>query len=273
MNREAEPYTNGIDMIELRRGKLTSRDETIARILKLAPWLSLFLITLPAPLVFFLLFLLTTTTESAALYLFLSLFSGGLGLVASLLVMIFLSIYRKRWLGRLRDRLAENGITAGEVEWFLPELTTAERASLREITKQDPLLGDAYRETLAARLMATRIKQRANRELVRVRRRLNQAQRLKGTDTTSLVTALQSDRHRLEQVSNEVEARLIKAKAQLQTIEASASRETNKTEMDLMMGQLSFTQEYLPLLMEMSQLESGALEGESSQNADKSPSE
>ena len=259
-------------MIELKRGKLTPRDESLARLLKLAPWLSLFLLTLPAPLLFFLLFLLTTTTESAVLYLFLSLLSGGLGLAAALLMIVFLSIYRKRWLARLRDRLAENGITAGEVEWFLPELTTAERAALKEITKQDLLLGDAYRETLAARLMATRIKQRANRELVRVRRRLNQAQRLKGAETASLVTALQSDRDRLERVSNEADARLIKAKAQLQTIEASASRETQKTEMDLMMGQLSFTQEYLPLLMEMSQLESGALEREDPQNVDKNPS-
>lgn len=260
-------------MVELKRGKLTPRDESLARLLKLAPWLSLFLLTLPAPILFFLLFLLTTTTESAVLYLFLSILSGGVGLAAALLIMVFLSIYRKRWLARLRDRLAENGITAGEVEWFLPELTTAERASLKEITTQDLLLGDAYRETLAARLMATRIKQRANRELVRVRRRLNQAERLKGAETTSLVTALQSDRDRLEQVSNEAEARLIKAKAQLQMIEASASRETQKTEMELMMGQLSFTQEYLPLLMEMSQLESGALERENSQNVDKNPSE
>ena len=260
-------------MIELKRGKLTPRDESLARLLKLAPWLSLFLLTLPAPLLFFLLFLLTTTTESAVLYLFLSLLSGGVGLAAALLIIIFLSIYRKRWLARLRDRLAINGITAGEVEWFLPELTTAERAALTEITKQDLLLGDAYRETLAARLMATRIKQRANRELVRVRRRLNQAERLKGAETTSLVTALQSDRDRLEQVSSEAEARLIKAKAQLQTIEASASRETQKTEMDLMMGQLSVTQEYLPLLMEMSQLESGGLEREDPQNVDKNPSE
>lgn len=244
-------------MNELTRGKITTRDQSIARILTAAPWVSFFSLALPAPLIFLVLLILSTTTESAALYLFLSVLSGVVGLVAGLFIVALLLIYKKRWLTGLRDRLAENGITASEIDWFLPELTSEERKALAELNTQNPLLADAYKETLAARLMATRIKRRADRELVRVRRRQNQAKYLKGTDTSTLISELRADRQRLEQVNEEAQSRLAKAKAQLQYIEASASREANKGEIDLMMNQLSFTQEYLPLLMEMSELEAG----------------
>lgn len=229
----------------------------MARILTVAPWVSFSLLAFPAPLLFLVLLILSTTTESAALYLFLSVLSGVVGVMAGLVIVVLLVLYRRRWLTDLRDRLAENGITAREIDWFLAELTSEERKALAELKKQNPLLADAYKETLAGRLMATRIKRRAERELVRVRRRLNQAKYLKGTDTSALLSELHADRQRLEQVNQEAQSRLAKAKAQLQSIEASASRESNRAEIELMMNQLSFTQEYLPLLMEMSQLEAG----------------
>ena len=113
--------------------------------------------SLPAPLVFLVLFLTTTATESAAVYLI-----AGRPLVdpwvrVGVVIAAILLIYRRRWLSKLRDRLASDGITANEVAWFRSELTSAERASLAEIERSNPLLADAYLETLANRLTASRI--------------------------------------------------------------------------------------------------------------------
>jgi hypothetical protein len=47
-------------------GKLSNKDATTDRLLKIAPWIAIPVASLPAPLVFLILFLTTTTTEAAA---------------------------------------------------------------------------------------------------------------------------------------------------------------------------------------------------------------
>src|SRR5258705_4734636 len=116
-------------------GKLTSKDEAVAKALRVAPFLALLLSSLPAPVLFLILFLTTTATDSAAVYLLLSALSLAFGFAAGLLLATILIIYKRKWLCRLRDRLAADGITANEVVWFRSELTSAERASLAEIEK------------------------------------------------------------------------------------------------------------------------------------------
>ena len=112
------------------KGKLSRKDATTARLLKVAPWIALAATSLPAPLVFLVLFLTTAATDSAAVYLLLTGLSLTLGFALGLVIAALLLVYRKRWLSRLRDRLASDGITANEVVWFRSELTSAERASL-----------------------------------------------------------------------------------------------------------------------------------------------
>ena len=51
-------------------GKLSGKDATTARLLKLAPWIAVLATSLPAPLVFLILFLTATATESAAVLSF-----------------------------------------------------------------------------------------------------------------------------------------------------------------------------------------------------------
>ena len=65
--------------MEQLQGKLSSKDLTTARVLKIAPWIALVAASIPAPLVFLVLFLTTTTTESAAVYLLLAGLSLTLG--------------------------------------------------------------------------------------------------------------------------------------------------------------------------------------------------
>ena len=120
------------------------------------------------------------------------------------------------------DRLASDGITASEVTWFTSELTSEERLNLSEIQKTNPLLADAYQETLASRLTATRIIGRSKRELLKVTRRINNARALVDADTSGLITDLEADR-RNWRFANESTARLAEAKPATND-EAAASR-------------------------------------------------
>ena len=209
---------------------------------------------------FLILLLTATSTEAAALYLFLAglTFAGGLAL--GLIVAAILLLYRRHWITKLRDRLASDGITATEVVWFRSELTSAERSALAEIEKTNPLLADAYLETLASRLTASRIISRSKREILKVERRLNRARSLGSTETSHLQDDLTADRSRLDELREHATQHLSKARARLQEIEATASRKLNQEETDLMMQRLGATQDQIPLVLEMAQLERQALQ-------------
>lgn len=236
-------------------GKLSTRDAATARVLKIAPWIALVATTIPAPLVFLVLFLTAAATDSAAVYLLLTGLSLTLGFALGLLVAAILLFYRRKWLSKLRDRLASDGITASEVVWFRSELTSAERAALKEIEQSNPLLADAYLETLANRLTATRIIARSKRELLRVERRLNRARILGTPEAKVLEQDLTEDHKRLKHLLAQADDHLGKARTRLQVIEATASRKLTQGETDLMMQRLGSAQDQLPLVLEIAQLE------------------
>ena len=245
--------------MEQLQGKLSSKDLTTSRVLKIAPWIALVVASIPAPLVFLVLFLATTTTESAAVYLVLAGLSLTLGFALGVVIAAILLIYRRRWLSKLRDRLASDGITANEVAWFRSELTSAERKALAEIEQSNPLLADAYMETLANRLTASRIISRSKREMLKVERQLNRARTVRTPESTALQKDLTDDRERLEQVRIQASEHLAKAKTRLQVIEATASRKLSQGETDLMMQRLGSAQDQLPLVLEIAQIEQQAL--------------
>jgi nitrogen fixation/metabolism regulation signal transduction histidine kinase len=246
-------------MFQMTPGKLNAGDERIAKLLSWSPWLSFLLVTIPLPIVFVVLFLASGTTDSAAIYLVLSFVSMGLGLVVGLLVLILLLLYRRRWHGRLRERLAADGITAAEVAWFASELSSEERKTWRDLKQKNALLADAYCETLAARLTASRIIARARGETLKIERQINRTRNIRGVDTTSLLEDLSSDRQRSEELREEAHMRLSEAKARLQTIEAAANRSLSRNETDLMLQRLAAAQEHFPLSLEMASLEREAL--------------
>lgn len=241
-------------------GKITRRDESMARVLKALPFLSFFLVSLPAPIVFLILFAVSSTTESAAVFLFLTLLSAALGVAAGLALLVFLMLYRKRWLQRLKERLAIDGITASEVKWFQSELTTAERKTLKQMQNKSPLLADAYSEILANRLMATRVLSRTRKDLMLVERRLNRLALISGTDTTALQQELREDRARLTDAKKQASERLSETQARMQMIEAAASRDQSHSETYAMLQRLTAAQSHLPLSLEMAQMERQALE-------------
>ena len=251
--------------------KLSKQDATIARILKIAPWVSVIAASLPGPILFLFLFLTTAATDSAAVYLLLAGLSLAVGFALGLLIAAIFLIYRRKWLIRLRDRLASDGITASEVVWFRSELTSAERAALDEIQQSNPLLADAYLETLASRLTASRMISRSKREILRVERRLNRARAIGGGDTLRLQEDLTADRERLDQLRQHATQHLARAKTRLQEIEATASRNLNEVETEIMMQRLGVTQDQLPLALEIAEFERQALKESQTLNSQMEP--
>jgi hypothetical protein len=234
---------------------LSTRERAMGRILQWAPWLVPFLVALPLPIFFLVLYFISSVTETAAIYMLLALSSLGIGAIVGLFVMIFLFVYRTRWMKRMRDKIAADGITAEELPWFMSELTKAERQALDSIEGQNALLADAYRETLAARLTATRVTASAKRELLLVERRLNRVSYIQGTDTTGLQAELRADRARLERIRQEATERRGESEARLQMIEAAASRGASWEETNIALQRLGTSREQLPLALEVARLE------------------
>jgi hypothetical protein len=164
-------------------------------------------------------------------------------------------MYRRNWLSKLRDRLASDGITANEVVWFRSELTSAERKSLAEIEQSNPLLADAYMETLANRLTASRIMARSRKEMLRVERHINRARTVRTEESAALQDDLAEDHKRLKQLHQQASEHLSQAKTRLLVIETTASRKLTEGETDMMMRRLGTAQDQLPLVLEIAQLE------------------
>jgi len=230
-----------------KSGRLTVSDRRMARLWRTAPWLALALVTLTPPIVFGLIYLLT---GGATMFLVLAISSIPFALIAAIIIVFILVFLKRNWAKRVRDRLASDGITADEVEWFMNELTTGEKRALKTMEKQQPLLADAYRETLALRLNATRLAGRARRDLLLVERRISRARYLNAPDTAVLIEELNRDRIRLEGLKQEGSSRRAEAEARLQMIEAAASRGASWAETNFMLQRLDEGRRHIPLGLE-----------------------
>jgi len=233
-------------------GKLTSRDRRIGELWRWAPWLTLLGIGAIPPAVLALIYLLT---GGATLFLVLALSAIPFSIITGVVVMLILLLLRRRWLRNLRERLASDGITADEVQWFVSELTTAERRALKDMERRQPLLADAYRETLALRLNASRLVARSRRDLLQVERRINRARYLNAPDTAVLLKELQGDRARLEGLKQQGSSRRAEAEARLQMIEAAASRGASWAETNYMLQRLDEGRKHVPLGLETARAE------------------
>ena len=249
----------GVGMSEKETSsKITSGERMMASVLRWAPWLAFFLVALPVPLYFLAKYF--SSSQDAALNILLTLTSLAISSIIAFAVTLFLLYYRRHWAQKVRDRVAADGVTADELPWFTTELTPAERQALKEIEARSPLLADAYRETLASRITATRVIANAKRELLLVERRLNRAGYIQGADTTALQDELRADRQRLEQIRTESSERRAEAEARLQTIEAASSRGAGWAETNIALERLSTTRDQIPLALEAARLEQQMLE-------------
>lgn len=193
------------------------------------------------------------TTNPFLIFLSFLLLAGGF--VLGLLVSGLLMIYRHKWLTTVRERLAVDGIKTEEVEWFKHELTGTEKKALKEVESQNRLLGDAYRETLASRLTATRIMKSTKNELNLLRKRDYKLKNLKSETTKDLQKVLSEDREKLEDIRREAEQMRVEAETRLQLIEAASRRGTNVADTELALKKLSARSVELPLALEALKME------------------
>jgi hypothetical protein len=243
-----------------RRGKnrLTAGERAWAALLRWSPPLLFLLLALPLPAYF--LYRYFTATEAVGEYMLLAMTSLGVSAVFGLLAAFAVLLYRRFWERRLRERLAADGVTEDELPWFTSELTSAERRALKQMSERNPLLADAYRETLAARLTATRVLARARKESEAVERRLQAAAGLPATGRRELEGDLLKDRERLARIQGEAEEHRREAEARLQTIEAMAERDASRDETELALQRLGSARDRIPLGLASARLEQEARE-------------
>jgi len=251
-------FTFALILMEItpQSSKLSSSDRLTAAVLRTAPWLAFFIVALPAPLYFLLRYF--TSPEEAGVYMLLVLTSLAFSVVAGLFVALLFFLYRKHWEKKMRERLAADGVTVSELGWFRAEMKPAERRALKQIEGQNALLADAYRETLAARLTATRVVKNARREMALVGRRLHQSSQVAGADRARLEEELRADRLRLERTTNEAVAHEAEAETRLRLLEAAGSRHASEAETEIALQRLGLMRGQTPYALEAARLESEA---------------
>lgn len=237
-------------------GKLTAGDRATLRLLQVAPWLAFLLLALPAPIYFFLRYL--SAEEAPGEWLLVAMTTLGVGALAGLFVAALIVLYRVFWMRRLRERLSADGVTASELQHFTRELTGEERRSLREIERQHPALAEAYRDTLAARLTATRLLARVNRDAEKVERRLSESAHARTAERAALETDLRADRERLARVAEETRARQAQAETRLRAIDAAAARGASLQETRIALERLELTDAHNARALEEARLETEA---------------
>ena len=249
MHELSEKVRRGVRVnVEKREGRITSGERLTAWLLRWSPFLAFLVLALPLPAFF--LFRSFTAAENPGEYVVLALSSLGLFSVFGLVAAFLVVLYRRFWERRLRARLATDGVTADELSLFSSELTAAHRRTLREMEAQNPLLADAYRETLAARLTATRVLARARDDAALVERRMQSVSGLKAAGRAELEQDLMKDRERLGRVEREADEHAREMDARLQMIEAIASRDASQAETELALKRLGTVRDNRPLALD-----------------------
>jgi hypothetical protein len=235
---------------------VTKKDLAKGRNLKVGAWSApLVLAGLPAIIFLFLTIVFGTTPPVAATFFFLGLILTVIGFISGVVLSGFFAYRYSNWTKDMRERIAADGIKASEVDWFRNELKTSEKNALRDVERGDPLLADAYRETLASRLTATRIIRSSKRELLLSRRRETKLKYLKSENAERFLDEIKRDITKISSINTEAKEMLIEAESRLQMIEAAAVRGTNLANAELALERLSARRAELPLALEAAKMQ------------------
>jgi hypothetical protein len=229
----------------MQSNKMTPGERRKARLLRWSPPFVFLAFALPLPAYFLMQFF--RAAENPGEYMILALTSLFVFSVFGLAAALVIFLYRKLWERRLRERLAADGVTADELSWFMSEVPAKQKRTLKRLGAQNPLLADAYRETLASRLTAARVSARARQQAAAVERRLKNAARLQGANRAELERELLKDRERLASIERETAEHYREMEARLEIIEAMADRDASHTETRLALERLGSVRDNLPL--------------------------
>ena len=233
------------------RGEISKRDLAKGRNLAIAAAASPLILTgTPAVLSLLMLLIFSWTPPVAATIFFFGLLLTVIGGVVGLSLSGFFLYRRSAWTREMRERIAANGIRAEEIDWFRHELKSSEKRALSDISRRDLLLADAYRETLASRLTATRIVRSSKKELLTAQRRKNKLKYSKSKNLSKFQEQIEDDVRKIGEINVEAKEMLGEAEARLQMIEAAAVRGTSLAESELALKKLSARAAEIPLALE-----------------------
>jgi len=208
----------------------------------------------PALLTFVLVLVFAGVQPAAAIVLFLGVIATIIGFLAGITTAVVLAHRRSVWTKEMREIIASDGIKAEEIGWFQNELKSNEKRALKAVESRDRLLGDAYRETLASRLTATRIVKSSKRELQLAKRRQSSIKQLQSSRAADFQAEIGKDIEKISQINDEAKIMLAEAESRLQMIEAAASRGGTLTDHELALKKLSARTNELPLALEAAKM-------------------
>ncbi len=232
---------------------ISKRDLARGRNFKIGAFSAPFLLAGAPAIVFLLLmFIFGATPPVAATFFFIGLILTIIGFVVGLGLSGFFAYRHSNWTHEMRERIAADGIKAEEIDWFRHELKSNEKRALKEM-RTDPMLLDAYRETLASRLTATRIVRSSKKELLIAKRRqskIKQLKRLNSDSAAKFSVEIQRDVEKIGSINEEAKLMLAEAESRLQMIEAAVIRGSNLADSELALKKLSARAAELPLALE-----------------------
>ena len=235
--------------------EITRSDLTLGRKLKVGAFAAPVVLTvLPAAITLLLLLLAASGPPAAAVVLFFGIVATVIGFVTGISIAAILAHKHSKWTSEMRERIAADGIRAEEIEWFRNELRPSEKRALKAVTARDLLLADAYRETLASRLTASRIIKSSKRELVLARKRQTSVKQLKSARAAEFQAQIATDLEKIGGINEEAKLMLAEAESRLQMIEAAASRTGHLADSELALKKLSARTAELPLALEAAKM-------------------
>lgn len=230
---------------------VTERELARGRNLKIAAWATPVVLTaVPAVLFTVLAFIFGTTPPAAFTIFVLGIIITAIGFVAGMSLTGLFAYRYSNWTKETREKIAADGIRADEIEWFMNELKSGEKKALKDITRADLLLADAYRETLASRLTATRIVRSSKRELSLTQRRRAKLKDFNSERREEFLRQIEEDTEKINTIHGEAKMMLAEAEARLQMIEAAAVRGRSLADSELALKKLSSRTQNLPLALE-----------------------
>lgn len=233
------------------RYDVTKKDLAKGSRMKIAAWTTPFALALVPFILFFLLFL---ALDSIPLFFLSIIFLIG-GFVVGLIASAIFAYKYNNWLKEIREKMAIDGIRADEIDWFKNELTAQEKKALKDLQSKNLLLADAYRETLASRLTATRIIKSSRKELSYANQRENKLKYLKSENSENFLSEVRNDIEKLSGIKTEAEQMKAEAESRLQMLEAAAMRGSNLADSELALKKISARQAELPLALEAAKME------------------
>lgn len=234
--------------------KLTTEPSRGKKLLGGAIAAPLLLTSIPAITTFLMLILIGGGPPVKAVILALGVAATVIGLLIGLITGAFLLHKRSTWSAAMRERLAASGIKAEQIGWFKHELKSNEKRALKAVEARDLLLADAFRETLASRLTATRIIKSSKRELMLARRRQNSVRQLKSSKAEEFQAQIKQDIEKIAAINDEANLMQAEAESRLQMIEAAASRHGSLADSELALKKLSLRTAELPLALEAAKM-------------------